>query len=298
LVIVSLVLVFDPFFILLWPAALMLQVEFESALEHPFFVLDQGWASCYPERTLQCYGLKCHRLQVGDVCVSLTPRTKSTRRTENTRKRRWSAPDQFCNDDDDEPSASASMKRKKDWTSRRYLTAVFLCHVHRHCAGDLSVCRHTLRLVSIAIHWWAFLLPTAVERLACVLLYSGLQAVQLTPSFVVTDDSPVSPSFGWQVVCLTDELLCPLYNYGMAHCFAVASFYLQVNMARVLREVGSNSRGLGIKISETGTSLYVYSRELHVLRQLILLTWCSSYHSHYVSVFVPTALVMLHQNYG
>lgn len=34
----------------------------------------QGWASCHPERTLQCYGLKVHRLQVGDILVSLTPR--------------------------------------------------------------------------------------------------------------------------------------------------------------------------------------------------------------------------------
>ncbi|XP_021923541.1 uncharacterized protein LOC110831632 [Zootermopsis nevadensis] len=90
------------------------QVEFESALEHPFFVINQGWASCYPERTLQCYGLRCHRLQVGDVCVSLTPRTKSTKRAGNPRKRRWSAPDQFCNEDDEMPPASVSMKRKKD----------------------------------------------------------------------------------------------------------------------------------------------------------------------------------------
>ncbi|GLV45555.1 Ataxin 1 [Carabus blaptoides fortunei] len=36
------------------------QVEFEATLEHPFFVFGQGWASCNPERTLQCYGLKYH----------------------------------------------------------------------------------------------------------------------------------------------------------------------------------------------------------------------------------------------
>lgn len=50
------------------------QVEFEAIFEHPFFVYGQGWASCHPERTLQCYGLKVHRLQVGDILVSLTPR--------------------------------------------------------------------------------------------------------------------------------------------------------------------------------------------------------------------------------
>lgn len=38
----------------------------------------QGWASCNPERTLQCYGLKVHRLQVGDILVSLTPREPTT----------------------------------------------------------------------------------------------------------------------------------------------------------------------------------------------------------------------------
>lgn len=115
---------------------MLMQVEFESALEHPFFVFDQGWASCYPERTLHCYGLKCHRLQVGDVCICLTPRTKSTKKAENSRKRRWSAPDQFCNDDEEE--ASASIKRAKDWVSRRYLNVMFLCDVTFQCAGKLS----------------------------------------------------------------------------------------------------------------------------------------------------------------
>ncbi|XP_031347160.1 pollen-specific leucine-rich repeat extensin-like protein 2 [Photinus pyralis] len=50
------------------------QVEFEASLEHPFFVYGQGWASCAPDRTLQIYGLKVHRLQVGDILISLTPR--------------------------------------------------------------------------------------------------------------------------------------------------------------------------------------------------------------------------------
>ncbi|GAB0087268.1 hypothetical protein DMENIID0001_015610 [Sergentomyia squamirostris] len=39
--------------------------------EHPFFVYRQGWASCNPEGTLRVHGLKCHQLQVGDVCISL-----------------------------------------------------------------------------------------------------------------------------------------------------------------------------------------------------------------------------------
>ncbi|XP_025836433.1 pollen-specific leucine-rich repeat extensin-like protein 2 isoform X2 [Agrilus planipennis] len=53
------------------------QVEFESAAEHPFFVYGRGWASFAPERTLQVFGLKVHRLQVGDVLISLTPREPS-----------------------------------------------------------------------------------------------------------------------------------------------------------------------------------------------------------------------------
>lgn len=43
-------------------------------MEHPFFVFGQGWASCNPDKTQQCYGLKVHRLQVGDILISLTPR--------------------------------------------------------------------------------------------------------------------------------------------------------------------------------------------------------------------------------
>ncbi|XP_050301819.1 uncharacterized protein LOC126740010 [Anthonomus grandis grandis] len=50
------------------------QVEIDSTLEHPYFVMGHGWASCNPDRTLQVYGLKVHRLQVGDVMVSVTPR--------------------------------------------------------------------------------------------------------------------------------------------------------------------------------------------------------------------------------
>ncbi|XP_075225555.1 uncharacterized protein LOC142326756 [Lycorma delicatula] len=109
------------------------QVEIESAVEHPYFVYGQGWASCSPEKTMAVYGLKCHRLQVGDICISLSPRpsplgvtTPSTAMTlssvstsasnnhhdssvavsssaaslsstisNSCKKRRWSAPDQY-----------------------------------------------------------------------------------------------------------------------------------------------------------------------------------------------------------
>ena len=43
-----------------------------ATLEHPFFVFRQGWSSCEPARTRQRFGLDCHPLIVGDVCVSLT----------------------------------------------------------------------------------------------------------------------------------------------------------------------------------------------------------------------------------
>lgn len=46
----------------------------ESVTEHPYFVYGQGWASCDPDGSIRVFGLKCQRLQVGDVCISLTPR--------------------------------------------------------------------------------------------------------------------------------------------------------------------------------------------------------------------------------
>lgn len=49
-------------------------MDIETSVERPFFVYGHGWASCSPERTLQCYGLQVGRLQVGDVCVSLIRR--------------------------------------------------------------------------------------------------------------------------------------------------------------------------------------------------------------------------------
>ncbi|XP_076879896.1 ataxin-1-like [Brachyhypopomus gauderio] len=47
------------------------RVTIDVPPEHPFFVFGQGWSSCSPERTAQLYGLACHHLQVGDVCVSV-----------------------------------------------------------------------------------------------------------------------------------------------------------------------------------------------------------------------------------
>ncbi|KAL4613558.1 ataxin-1-like [Arapaima gigas] len=48
------------------------RVTIDVPPEHPFFVFGQGWSSCSPERTAQLYGLTCHHLQAGDVCVSIT----------------------------------------------------------------------------------------------------------------------------------------------------------------------------------------------------------------------------------
>lgn len=47
------------------------KAEVEVSQEHPFFVYGQGWASCNPDLTLKSFGLKCQRLQVGDICISL-----------------------------------------------------------------------------------------------------------------------------------------------------------------------------------------------------------------------------------
>lgn len=52
------------------------RVDIEATIEHPFFVYGQGWASCSPEKSMQQFGLKCQKLQVGDICLSLLPREK------------------------------------------------------------------------------------------------------------------------------------------------------------------------------------------------------------------------------
>jgi len=44
----------------------------EPTVDHPFFVLNNGWSSCSPQSTLQKYNLSVRQLQVGDFCVSLT----------------------------------------------------------------------------------------------------------------------------------------------------------------------------------------------------------------------------------
>lgn len=92
------------------------QVTVEAPVEHPFFVFNRGWSSCNPERSLQRYQLQCHRLSVGDVCISLTHRARRAGlpprpppaapgadpmnplsiREPAARKRRWSAPDQVA----------------------------------------------------------------------------------------------------------------------------------------------------------------------------------------------------------
>ena len=54
----------------------------EASVEHPFFVFHQGWSSCDPQRTLQRYGLDCHKLSVGDRCISLTHKEVADRAAE------------------------------------------------------------------------------------------------------------------------------------------------------------------------------------------------------------------------
>ncbi|KAM9301891.1 ataxin-1-like [Gastrophryne carolinensis] len=64
-----------------WPGFMTLQFvvgEQQSKVcldvppEHPFFVYGQGWSSCNPSQTAQLFALPCHRLQVGDVCISIS----------------------------------------------------------------------------------------------------------------------------------------------------------------------------------------------------------------------------------
>ncbi|XP_021343823.1 ataxin-1-like isoform X2 [Mizuhopecten yessoensis] len=58
------------------------QVTVEATVEHPFFVFGQGWSSCDPDKTLERYGLECHRLSVGDICISLTHKEVAARGAE------------------------------------------------------------------------------------------------------------------------------------------------------------------------------------------------------------------------
>ncbi|KAL4235132.1 RNA binding [Mactra antiquata] len=59
-----------------------IQVTVEATVEHPFFVFGQGWSSCEPTWTLKRYGLECHKLSVGDICVSLTHKDVTERAEE------------------------------------------------------------------------------------------------------------------------------------------------------------------------------------------------------------------------
>ncbi|XP_071957795.1 uncharacterized protein [Antedon mediterranea] len=58
------------------------QVTVEAGLEHPFYVFGHGWSSVNPELTSLRYNLACHKLAVGDVCVSLTPKESVKHRKE------------------------------------------------------------------------------------------------------------------------------------------------------------------------------------------------------------------------
>jgi hypothetical protein len=60
-------------------------VTVEAPLEHPFFVFHKGWSSCSPDRSLIRYGLKCRKLKVGDICVSLTPKLSTPISTISTK---------------------------------------------------------------------------------------------------------------------------------------------------------------------------------------------------------------------
>lgn len=46
----------------------------ETQPSHPFFVYGKGWAAYSVEEAFHEHGLKCQLLEVGDVCISLTPR--------------------------------------------------------------------------------------------------------------------------------------------------------------------------------------------------------------------------------
>jgi len=45
----------------------------ETPLEHPFFIYENGWSSCSPDKTRDRYGLEVRKLSVGDPCLSLKP---------------------------------------------------------------------------------------------------------------------------------------------------------------------------------------------------------------------------------
>ncbi|KAI5716406.1 hypothetical protein M8J76_005963 [Diaphorina citri] len=98
------------------------QVEYESMIEQPYYVISKGWCSYHPTKTHNKYGLVCKQLNVGDICISLcqkstpskpcaTSQAKTAKRKDlekhfnqlmskdremiERKKRRWSAPDQI-----------------------------------------------------------------------------------------------------------------------------------------------------------------------------------------------------------
>ena len=59
------------------------QVAVEATLEHPFYVVGQGWSSAIPERTLIKFQLPCNKLKAGDVCISLSHCSSNQRPKDN-----------------------------------------------------------------------------------------------------------------------------------------------------------------------------------------------------------------------
>nr|CAH7731547.1 unnamed protein product [Callosobruchus chinensis] len=96
------------------------QVEVESLASHPYFVMGAGWASCDPSATNLRYGLKVQRLQANThlqqqhhpsvstqsqpinlhfsshAPTIAPPMSPESAAAAAARKRRWSAPDQIC----------------------------------------------------------------------------------------------------------------------------------------------------------------------------------------------------------
>lgn len=81
----------------------------EISLDHPFFVYGQGWASCNPELSMKMFGLKCQRLQVGDICISLTKREQP--------RQQQTPPQQTLNTNQINEAAALSYQRRHALTT-------------------------------------------------------------------------------------------------------------------------------------------------------------------------------------
>ncbi|XP_034761419.2 uncharacterized protein LOC117963895 [Acipenser ruthenus] len=118
------------------------QESLDVLLEYPFFVLDQGWSSCCPNRTAQIYGLLCSQLSVGNVCLALTPES-SLRREGSTEP--TSVPQGCPREPGTQPVGAASTVRAASKqtpssgtpsrTRRRRWSAPDLCVVNRSLPG-------------------------------------------------------------------------------------------------------------------------------------------------------------------